>query len=90
LLAQVTEWVESILYQDMRVLEETNILLEYFGDHFKKIKQQEGAELFYQEADGLAKQARVVHDLIFKRELLSGDRQFQKKHWIIAGAQTPA
>lgn len=79
LLAEVTESVESILYQAMRGLEETKMLLHNMGDHFLKTDQKEVAELFFQKAKDAGKQARVVHDSIFQHELLSGDIQFRKK-----------
>ncbi|WP_245652274.1 hypothetical protein [Rufibacter tibetensis] len=79
LLAEVTESVESMLYQGMRGLEETKMLLQNMGDHFKETKQQEVADLFYKKADEAGKQARVIHDNIFKHELLSGDIQHQKR-----------
>ncbi len=79
LLAEVTESVESMLYQGMRGLEETKMLLEHMGEHFKETKQQEVADLFFRKAEAAGKQARVIHDNIFKHELLSGDAQYQKK-----------
>lgn len=78
LLAEVTESVESMLYQAMRGLEETNMLLEHFGDYFKESKQPDVAQIFFRKAEDAAKMARVVHDSIFKHEVLSGDIQFQK------------
>ncbi|RDV14589.1 chemotaxis protein CheB [Pontibacter diazotrophicus] len=79
LLAEVTESVESILYQAMRGLEETKMLLHNMGDHFQETGQEEVAKLFFQKAKDAGKQARVVHDSIFQHELLSGDMQFRKK-----------
>jgi two-component system chemotaxis response regulator CheB len=79
LLAEVTQSVESMLYQAMRGLEETNLLLKQMGEHFLESNQPEIAQLFLAKAQQTEKQSRVVHDSIFKHELLSGDMQFQKK-----------
>jgi two-component system chemotaxis response regulator CheB len=79
LLAEVTESVESMLYQAMRGLEETKLLLNNMADYFIGTKQQTVADLFLRKADETGRQARVLHDSIFKHELLSGDLQFRKK-----------
>ncbi len=73
LLAEVTESVESMLYQAMRGLEESKMLLSNLGQYFVNHDQKEVADLFFRKADETGKQARVVHDSIFKHEILSGD-----------------
>ncbi len=79
LLAEVTESVESMLYQAMRGLEETKMLLQNMAEYFEQSKQPEVANLFNQKADETGKRAWVVHDSIFKHESLSGDLQFRQK-----------
>ena len=79
LLAEVTESVESLMYQSMRGLEETKMLLHNMGEHFQETDQQEVADLFFKKAKEAGIQAQVVHDSIFKHEILSGDIQFRKK-----------
>jgi two-component system chemotaxis response regulator CheB len=79
LLSEVTQSVESLLYQSMRGLEETKLLLLSMGQHFEQEKQPAVAALFFRKADETGHQARVVHDSILKQEALSGDLQFQKK-----------
>ncbi len=79
LLGEVTQSVESLLYQSMRGLEETKMLLHNLGMHFVENHQPDVAALFFSKADETGKQARVVHDSILKHESLSGDLQFQKK-----------
>lgn len=78
LLSELTESVESIMTQAMRGLEETNMLLNHLGDYFEDFKKKEVAELFYQKAKDADKQARIIHDSIFKHQILSGDLQFGK------------
>lgn len=79
LLAEVTDSVESLLYQSMRGLEETKMLLQQLGDHFTQEKQPAVAATFLQKAAQTGKQARVVHDSILKHQALSGDLQFDRK-----------
>ena len=78
LLSEVTESVESMLYQSMRGLEETKMILQNLGAQFSANKQPEVAALFLRKADETGRQARVVHASILKQEALSGDLQFEK------------
>ena len=79
LLGEVTASVESLLYQSMRGLEETKMLLHNLGMHFVTQQQPKVAELFFQKADHTGQQARVVHESIMQQQALSGDLQFQHK-----------
>ena len=79
LLGEVTASVESLLYQSMRGLEETKMLLHDLGMHFVTQQQAEVAELFFQKADQAGQQARIVHESILHQEALSGDLQFERK-----------
>lgn len=79
LLSEVTESVESMLYQAMRGLEETKMLLHNIGMHFTETQQTQVAALFFRKADQTGQQARVVHQSILKQESLSGDLQFERK-----------
>ena len=79
LLSEVTESVESMLYQAMRGLEETKMLLQNLGRHFADDLQEAVAQLFFRKADETGQQARIVHESILKHESLSGDLQFVRK-----------
>jgi len=76
LLSEITESVEQRLWQAMRGLEETNLLLNKMGDHLKESSQPELAQLFFNKAKKVARQASVVHDNVFKHDNLSGDFPF--------------
>ncbi|HEX8329742.1 MAG TPA: chemotaxis protein CheB [Hymenobacter sp.] len=78
LLSEVTQSVESMLYQSMRGLEETSLLLQNLGHHFEATKQAEVANAFFRKAKDTGQQARVVHESILQHEALSGDLQFQR------------
>ena len=79
LLSEVSESVESMLYQSMRGLEETKMLLHNIGMHFTETQQTEVAALFFRKADLTGQQARIVLDSIRKHESLSGDLQFERR-----------
>jgi two-component system chemotaxis response regulator CheB len=79
LLGEVTQSVESLLYQSMRGLEETKMLLHSLGEHFGRDKQPAVADLFFKKAAETGRQARVVYDSIQEHEALSGDLQFHHK-----------
>ncbi|MGI4873795.1 MAG: chemotaxis protein CheB [Janthinobacterium lividum] len=79
LLSEVTHSVESLLYQSMRGLEETTMLLQNLGQHFEQEKQADVAALFFRKADETGRQARVVHTSISQHEAMSGDLQFYPK-----------
>jgi two-component system chemotaxis response regulator CheB len=78
LLSEVTESVESLLYQSMRGLEETKMLLQQLGDYFKP-EQPAVAQEFLHKAEQTGKQARVVHASILKHQALSGELRFDPK-----------
>ncbi|GAA4028149.1 chemotaxis protein CheB [Hymenobacter glaciei] len=78
LLSEVTASVESLLYQGMRGLEETKMLLHNIGTHFAETQQTEVAALFFRKADDAGEQARVMLQSIHKQEALSGDLQFEE------------
>ena len=80
LLAEVTESVEDNLWQAMRSLEESNMLLEKLGQHFTKEGQPGEAELFQTKAQQMAKQAQLIHDAIFAQQILSADVRLDKQH----------
>jgi two-component system chemotaxis response regulator CheB len=71
----VIQSVESLLYQSMRGLEETTLLLDHLGSHFKAEKKAGVASLFFEKAAETGHRARVVHESILQHEALSGDLQ---------------
>ncbi|WP_324675380.1 chemotaxis protein CheB [Hymenobacter sp. GOD-10R] len=74
LLSEVTESVEAMLYQSMRGLEESKMLLQHLGEHFADEGQQAIANTFFAKAETTGQQARIVHSSIFNHESLSGDK----------------
>jgi two-component system chemotaxis response regulator CheB len=79
LLSEVTESVEAMLYQSMRGLEETKMLLTNIGDYFAKDNQPKVADIFFRKATQTGKQARTIHESILEHEALSGDLKAQPR-----------
>ncbi|WP_183906785.1 hypothetical protein [Rufibacter immobilis] len=50
-MAEVTKSVKSLLYQAMRGLEETKMLLQNMGQYFKDTQQPDVAHLFFQKEE---------------------------------------
>lgn len=73
LLADLSKAVEETLWQAMRGLEETTLLLTQIGEHFKAQGSPDAAAIFIGKADMTTERARVIHDSVFKQELLSED-----------------
>lgn len=78
LLADLSKSVEETLWQSMRGLEETTLLLNQISEHFKKEGLKEAASIFARKADMTTKRARVIHDSVFKQEILSEDLRHSK------------
>lgn len=78
LLADLSTSVEETLWQAMRGLEETTLLLDQIGGHFKKQRLKDAAAIFAGKAAMTTKRARVIHDSVFKQEILSEDLRHPK------------
>jgi two-component system chemotaxis response regulator CheB len=78
LLADLSKSVEETLWQAMRGLEETTLLLNQIGAHFKNHNQKDAAKIFERKADMTTKRARVIHDSVFRQEILSEDLRHPK------------
>lgn len=79
LLAEVTEAIESKLWQAMRGLEESNMLLKNIGDHYENINNTDAAAVFRAKAEEGAKRARIIHESVFKQEQYSEDIRLNKE-----------
>ncbi|HTE28279.1 chemotaxis protein CheB [Flavitalea sp.] len=77
LMADLSESVEDKLWQCMRGLEETTMLLNKVALHFQNIGQKEAAHLFLEKSENTAKRARIIHDSIFQQAVLSEDIRYE-------------
>jgi two-component system chemotaxis response regulator CheB len=81
LLAEVSETIESMLWQSMRGLEEMNMLMKNIGDHYEKLKDKKAAKLFRAKAEDSADRARVIHDSVIQQNQYSEDMRLNKEHF---------
>ena len=78
LLSEVSEVVESQLWQCMRGLEQMDMLLKTIGDHFDELGQVKYAKFFHSKSKESADRARVIHDAVFKQNQYSEDLRLKK------------
>jgi two-component system, chemotaxis family, protein-glutamate methylesterase/glutaminase len=77
LLSEVTKKIEDSLWQAMRGLEETSMLLNEIGNHFTKQGQRDVASMFTKKGEVTAQKAKVIHDYVFTQEQLSEDIRYE-------------
>jgi two-component system chemotaxis response regulator CheB len=78
LLAGVTTTVEETLWNAMRALEETTMLLEEIGRQYKEVGNKDAAKKFLQKAEHTRQRARMMHETVFTQELMSEDLRHEK------------
>ncbi len=78
LMAAVTEKVEESLYNAIRGIEESMLLLNHIGDHFAEANQPKLAALYFNKAKEAEKRATVIRKTIFSHEQLSKDKLLQE------------
>ena len=78
LLADLSASVEDKLWQAMRGLEETTMLLKQISHHFKENGLMDASRVFMKKSKATSDRARVIHDSVFTQELLSEDIRHDK------------
>jgi two-component system, chemotaxis family, protein-glutamate methylesterase/glutaminase len=78
LLAELTTSVEEKMWQAMRGLEETTMLLKQIGAHFQGQGHPDLAKIFTDKSKMTARKAQIIHDSVFTQELLSEDIRHEK------------
>jgi two-component system, chemotaxis family, protein-glutamate methylesterase/glutaminase len=79
LLDEFTESIESQLWQSIRGLEETNILLKNIADQYEKLNNNEAAIYFREKAEDALERSKTIHSSVFKQEIYNADARFTKK-----------
>ena len=78
LAAEVTESVETKLWQSMRALEEVNMLMNNIADHYEYLKKKDDAKLFREKAKNAADRAMTIHDTVLQHDQFSADTRLNK------------
>ncbi|CAA9391616.1 MAG: Protein-glutamate methylesterase [uncultured Pyrinomonadaceae bacterium] len=73
LLATVTENIEDSLYNAMRGVEESIMLLNHIGDHFAEVNQTKLAAMYFKKANEAQNRAQIVRQVVLTHEQLSTD-----------------
>jgi two-component system chemotaxis response regulator CheB len=79
LLADITKSVEELLWQAMRGMEETNLLLLNIETHMRGLGHRKQAAIFAAKAEDASHRARIIHDSVFQQEQYSEDIRYQEK-----------
>jgi two-component system chemotaxis response regulator CheB len=79
LLAELSQVVESQLYQSMRALEEMDMLLKNIGEHYEELGDTFSAALFQSKANENAKRAQIIHDSVLQQDQYSEDLRLNRE-----------
>ena len=70
-MASLTEKVEDYLYDSIRGMDETIILLNHLGDHYAEANQSQLAALFFKKAKQAADRSQLVRQAVVTHKQLS-------------------
>ncbi len=79
LLSELSEVVESQLWQTMRGLEEMDMLLKNIGDHYEELGDNKSAGIFYSKSKESASRAQIIHDSVLQQNQYSEDIRLNKE-----------
>ena len=77
LLTAVTEDIEDSLYNAIRGVEESVILLNHLGDHFAELNQPKLAAVYFKKAQEAEARAQLVRQAVLSHEQLSQESLLQ-------------
>jgi two-component system, chemotaxis family, protein-glutamate methylesterase/glutaminase len=78
LLAHITETTEDYIWNAVRSLQETMMLLNHLGEHFQEAGQPEAAEIFFRKAEETAERAHTMQSTTFDQQRYSGDDRHKR------------
>lgn len=73
LLASVTENIEKSLWEVIRSVDESIILLNHMGDHFAEINQPRLASMFFRKANEASERNEMIRSTVLSHEQYSTD-----------------
>lgn len=73
LLAAVTEYIEDSLWNAIRSVQESVMLLNHMGDHFAEFNQPPLAAMYFQKANEAEGRLKVMHTCVVSHEQLTTD-----------------
>ncbi|ACU61867.1 chemotaxis protein CheB [Chitinophaga pinensis] len=73
LLSAITESIEEALWNAIRNIQESTLLLNHMGDHFAEANQAKIAAMYFKKAKDAMKRGEMVRKAVFDHEQLSMD-----------------
>ncbi len=73
LLAEVTESIEASLWDGIRTIEASEILMTHTARHLRDMNEHEAADLLLQKAEDAKRRADLVRQAVMSNEILSQD-----------------
>jgi len=73
LLAEVTQSIEESLWDGIRTIEESEILMLHTAKHLREMNEHEAADLLLQKAEDAKRRANLVRQAVMSNEILSQD-----------------
>lgn len=71
---EVTESIESALWNTLRGIEESQLLMNHIAEHLHAANDGEMAELFMQKSQEAKKRAQLVRQAVMSNEILSEEK----------------
>lgn len=71
LLAALTQSIEESLWNAVRSIEESTMLLNHIGDHYAEINQPKLAAMYFKKANEAGRRAGYVREAVLQHEALS-------------------
>lgn len=78
LLSTVTESIEASLYDAMRRIEESVMLLDHLGDHLAEVNQSKLAAVYFKKANEAKSRAQIIRQVILSNDQLSSESLMQQ------------
>jgi len=73
LLAEVTQSIEETLWDGIRTIEASEMLMTHTAKHLREMNEHEAADLLLQKAEDAKRRANLVRQAIISNEILSQD-----------------
>jgi two-component system chemotaxis response regulator CheB len=78
LLAEVTQSIEESLWDGIRTIEASEILMTHTAKHLRDMNEHEAADLLLQKAEDAKRRANLVRQAVMSNEILSQDNLEQE------------
>lgn len=73
LLAEVTQSIEETLWDGIRTIEASEMLMTHTAKHLREMNEHEAADLLLQKAENAKRRAKLVRQAVMSNEVLSQD-----------------